>query len=101
MQLVCGQIGNAPRRFRMIEMARRLGNLSRFEVRAVIRLLWAKNVSTSEILSQIEELFGEEAMSRQHVVKWCHSFQSGRQDVENHNIARSGWQSSSRHELKK
>ncbi|GFY29521.1 hypothetical protein TNCV_2626911 [Trichonephila clavipes] len=38
-------------------------------MQAVIPFLWAKNVSAS-------------AMSRQHVAKLCHSFQSGRQDVE-------------------
>ncbi|GFU42344.1 hypothetical protein TNCV_4554961 [Trichonephila clavipes] len=41
----------------MIEMARRLGNRSRLEVRAVIQFLSAKNVSAS-------------AMSRQHVAKF-------------------------------
>ncbi|GFY14099.1 uncharacterized protein TNCV_3612881 [Trichonephila clavipes] len=51
-------------------MARLIGNWSRLEVRAVIRFLWANNISAS-------------AMSRQHVEKLCHSLQSGRQDVEN------------------
>ncbi|GFX45335.1 hypothetical protein TNCV_2096201 [Trichonephila clavipes] len=49
----------------MIEMARLLEKKSQKEVRAVILFLSAKNVSTS-------------AMSRQHVAKFCHSFQSGR-----------------------
>ncbi|GFS78070.1 hypothetical protein TNCV_4548601 [Trichonephila clavipes] len=30
-------------------MARRIGNWSRLEVRAVIRFLWAKNLSVSDI----------------------------------------------------
>ncbi|GFT70166.1 uncharacterized protein TNCV_3456311 [Trichonephila clavipes] len=34
-------------------------------------------------------------MSRQHVAKWCRSFQSGRQDVEIHNMAGSDQPSSS------
>ncbi|GFT71180.1 histone-lysine N-methyltransferase SETMAR [Trichonephila clavipes] len=38
-------------------------------------------------LGQIVEVYGEEAMIRQHAVKWCHFFQSGRQDVENCNMA--------------
>ncbi|GFW01984.1 histone-lysine N-methyltransferase SETMAR [Trichonephila clavipes] len=37
---------------------------------------------------QIVEAYGEEALSRQHVAKWCLSFQSGRQDVENRNMVR-------------
>ncbi|GFV32156.1 putative DD41D transposase [Trichonephila clavipes] len=52
-----------------IEMARRLGNRYRLEVRAVIRFLWAKNVSSSDIHSQIVEVYGEEVMRRQHVEK--------------------------------
>ncbi|GFV48098.1 histone-lysine N-methyltransferase SETMAR [Trichonephila clavipes] len=55
-------------------------------MRAVIRFLWTKNVSASDIHSQIVEVYGEEEMRRQHVAKLCHSFQSSRQDVENHNM---------------
>ncbi|GFV77059.1 hypothetical protein TNCV_691271 [Trichonephila clavipes] len=64
-----------PRRFRTIEMAILLGNRSRLEVRAMIRFLWTKNVSASDIHSQIEEVYGEEAMRKQHAAKWyntCH-----------------------------
>ncbi|GFV66555.1 uncharacterized protein TNCV_3894481 [Trichonephila clavipes] len=67
-------------------MARFLGNWSRLEVRAVIRFLWAKNVSAS-------------AMSRQHVAKFCHSFQSGRLDIESRNMTGSGRSSSSMTEI--
>ncbi|GFX35145.1 hypothetical protein TNCV_2330851 [Trichonephila clavipes] len=42
-------------------------NWSHLEVQAVIRFLGAKNVSASDILYQIVEVYGEEAMSRQHV----------------------------------
>ncbi|GFV59348.1 histone-lysine N-methyltransferase SETMAR [Trichonephila clavipes] len=70
-------------------MARRLRNWSRLEARAVIRSLWANNVSASAVHSQIMEVYGEEAMNRQHVAKWCRSFQSGTQDVENRNMAAS------------
>ncbi|GFV22291.1 hypothetical protein TNCV_3923511 [Trichonephila clavipes] len=48
---------------------------------------------------QIVKDCGEEAMSRQHVAKWCRSFQSGKQDVENCNTARSGRPSSSTTEI--
>ncbi|GBM72069.1 hypothetical protein AVEN_266491-1 [Araneus ventricosus] len=37
-------------------------------MRAVVRFLWANNVSASEIHNEILEVYGEEAMSRQHVV---------------------------------
>ncbi|GFY00558.1 histone-lysine N-methyltransferase SETMAR [Trichonephila clavipes] len=87
IQLVCSKV---IRRFRTIEMARRIGNWSCSEVRAVIRFLRAKNESASAIHSQIMEVYGEEVMSRQHAMKGCHSFQSGRQDVENRNVAGSG-----------
>ncbi|GFX12826.1 histone-lysine N-methyltransferase SETMAR [Trichonephila clavipes] len=79
-------------------MARHLGNWSRLEVRAVIRSLWEKNVSASDIYSQIMEVYGAEAISRQHEAKWCHYFESGRQDFENRNVAGSCRSSSSRYE---
>ncbi|GFU59326.1 hypothetical protein TNCV_4198451 [Trichonephila clavipes] len=59
IQLVFRLVMKVPRWFWMIEMAKLLG--FRLEVRAVIRFLWAKNMSAS-------------AMSRQHVEKLCHSF---------------------------
>ncbi|GFS76556.1 histone-lysine N-methyltransferase SETMAR [Trichonephila clavipes] len=67
-------------------MARLLANSSRLEVRAMIRFLWAKNASAS-------------AMSRHHVAKLRHSFQSGRQDVESCNMTGSGRPSSSTTEI--
>ncbi|GFW40856.1 uncharacterized protein TNCV_4369041 [Trichonephila clavipes] len=67
-------------------MARLLGKWFRLEVRAVIRFLWANNMSAS-------------AMSRQHVAKLCHSFQSGRQDVESRSMTGSSRQSSSTTEI--
>ncbi|GFV91069.1 uncharacterized protein TNCV_1249511 [Trichonephila clavipes] len=66
-------------------MARLLGNMSRLEVRALIRFLWAKIVSAC-------------AMSR-HVAKLCHSFQSGSQDVESRNMTGNGPPSSSTTEI--
>ncbi|GFV45881.1 HTH_48 domain-containing protein [Trichonephila clavipes] len=85
----------------MIERAKLLGNWSRLEERVMIQFLWAKNVSSFDIHSQIVKVYGEEAMNRQHVAKWCHSFQSSRQDDENRNMAGSSRPSSLRHELKK
>ncbi|GIX93649.1 histone-lysine N-methyltransferase SETMAR [Caerostris darwini] len=98
IQLFCLQVVKVPRRFRTIEMARRLENWSQLEVRVVIRFLWTRIVSASDIHSQIVEVYSEEAMSRQHVAKWCRSFQSGRQDVENRTMAVSGRASSSKTE---
>ncbi|GFW74254.1 hypothetical protein TNCV_2524581 [Trichonephila clavipes] len=70
-----------------------LGNGCRLKVRAMIRFLWARNITAS-------------AMSRQHVAKLCHCFQSGRQDDKSRNMTRSGRPSSSTtgittHELEK
>ncbi|GFW40799.1 hypothetical protein TNCV_4368471 [Trichonephila clavipes] len=52
------------RQFSTIEMARRLGNWPRLEMQTVIRILWAKNVSVSDIHSQIVEVYGEEEIIR-------------------------------------
>ncbi|GFS81889.1 histone-lysine N-methyltransferase SETMAR [Nephila pilipes] len=79
-------------------MARRLEKWSRIEVRAVIRFLWAKN-GASEIHRQIVEVYGDKAMSRQQVAKWCRSFQAGREHVENRNMEASGRPSSSRTDI--
>ncbi|GFT80569.1 uncharacterized protein TNCV_5122761 [Trichonephila clavipes] len=68
-------------------MARLLENWSRLEVRAVIQFLWAENVSAFYIHSQIGDVNDEEAMGRQHEVKFSCSFQSGRQDFESSNMA--------------
>ncbi|GFX71618.1 histone-lysine N-methyltransferase SETMAR [Trichonephila clavipes] len=68
-------------------MERLIGNWSRLEVRAVIRFLWAKNVSAS-------------VMSRKHVAELCHSFQSGRRDVKNRNMTGNGRPNSSMTEIK-
>ena len=57
----------------------------------MIHFLWAKNVFTFEIHSQIVEVYDEEAMSRQHITKWCHSFKVGKKVVENYNRGQSIW----------
>ncbi|GFS67978.1 histone-lysine N-methyltransferase SETMAR [Trichonephila clavipes] len=74
-----------------------LRKLVLFGKRAVIRFLWAKNVSACD--SQIVEVYGEEAIDRQHVAKWRRSFQSGRHDVENRNMTGSDQLSSSMTEI--
>ncbi|XP_035210368.1 protein Wnt-16-like [Stegodyphus dumicola] len=65
----------------------------------VIRFLWAKNVAASEIHRQIVEVYGDKAMSRQQVAKWCRSYQAGREHVENRNMEESGRPSSSRTDI--
>ncbi|XP_035212130.1 protein GVQW3-like [Stegodyphus dumicola] len=77
-------------------MARSLEKWSRVQVRALIRFLWAKNVAASEIHRQIIEVYGDKAMSRQQVAKWCRSYQAGREHVKNRNMEASGRPSSSR-----
>ena len=65
----------------------------------MIRFLWEKKFSASEIYSQILEVYGKEAMSKQHVEIWCRSFKADREDVENHNSAASGRLSSAMTEI--
>ncbi|GFV72119.1 hypothetical protein TNCV_2460521 [Trichonephila clavipes] len=66
-----------------------------------VRFSGAKNAFASDIYSQIVEVYGEEAMSRQHVAKLCHPFHSDIQEVENSNIAESGRPSCSTTEINK
>ncbi|GFU69317.1 histone-lysine N-methyltransferase SETMAR [Trichonephila clavipes] len=91
--------GNLQVETNVVKIARRLRDWSRSEARAVIRFLWVKNVSTSTIHSQIAEVYGEEAMLTQNFAKWCHSFQSGGQDVKNSIRVGSGRPSSSTTEI--
>ncbi|GBM02173.1 Mariner Mos1 transposase [Araneus ventricosus] len=58
------------------------------EVRSVIRLLNAKNVKPAEIHRQLEEIYGENAMTDGMVRKWVRQFNNGRTNV--HDEARSG-----------
>ncbi|GFW73244.1 histone-lysine N-methyltransferase SETMAR [Trichonephila clavipes] len=73
-----------------IKIISHLENWSCLELQAMIRFLWANNKFVSDIHRQIFEIYGEEALRRHHVVKWCRSFQSGRQDVDNRNMAGNG-----------
>ncbi|GFT76625.1 histone-lysine N-methyltransferase SETMAR [Nephila pilipes] len=80
-------------------MAGRLEKWSPIEVRDVIQFLWAKNMVASKIHRQIVEVYGDKAMSRQQVAKWCSSFQAGMEHVENRNMEASGRPSSSRTDI--
>ncbi|GFX60774.1 hypothetical protein TNCV_4977501 [Trichonephila clavipes] len=44
-------------------------------------------VSASDTTSKIGEIYGEYAMRRHHAAKWRLSFQSGKQNMENRNMA--------------
>lgn len=63
----------------MIKKAKHLEKWSRFAMQSVICFLWAK-MSTYEIHSQILEVYGTEAISRQHCEQ---NGITGRKDVEN------------------
>ncbi|GFV03590.1 hypothetical protein TNCV_3185131 [Trichonephila clavipes] len=72
-------------------ITRRLGKWSRTEVRTLARFLWAKNAFPSNILRQIVEVYGGEAMNIQQVAKWCRSsLEGGREQKENYNMEASG-----------
>ena len=51
------------------------------EIRSVIRLLNARNVSPSEIHHQICQVYGDNAMSDGMVRKWVRMFNEGRENV--------------------
>ncbi|KAF7282556.1 hypothetical protein GWI33_002383 [Rhynchophorus ferrugineus] len=60
----------------------------RCEIRSVIRFLNAKKRKPIEIHRQLEEVYGKDCISVQHVRKWCKEFSEGRIDV--HHEQRSG-----------
>ncbi|GBN03468.1 hypothetical protein AVEN_141155-1 [Araneus ventricosus] len=51
-------------------------------MRAVIRSSWARRCNCTEIYRQLHEVYGENAMSRQAVAKWCNMFENGRTDID-------------------
>ena len=44
------------------------------EVQSVIRFLWAKGTAPIEIHHKIQAVYGPNAMTAQHVQKWCREF---------------------------
>ena len=58
-------------------MATRLGEWYKEEVRAVIHFLHARHVSVAEIHSHLVDVYGEEVMRYQSVVKRCSDLKSG------------------------
>jgi len=63
-------------------MSRQLQIASKVEMRAVIRFLWAKRFNCTEIYGQFHEVYGENAMSRQAIAKWCNIFENGRTYID-------------------
>ncbi|GBM53512.1 hypothetical protein AVEN_261281-1 [Araneus ventricosus] len=63
-------------------MSRQLQVASKLEMRAVIRFPWPKMSNCTEIYRQLHEVYGENAMSRQAIAKWCNMFEKGRTDIE-------------------
>lgn len=64
-----------------MSMVRRTEVSSNIAVRSVVRFLWAKHYNRSEIHRQIVEVYGENAMSRPMIAKWCQMFEDGRTNV--------------------
>jgi len=58
------------------------------EIRSLIRFLNSRNVLPNEILHQICQVYGDNAMSAGMVRKWVRMFNEGRENV--HDEARSG-----------
>lgn len=58
------------------------------EIRAVIRYLVVKGKAPVEIYNEVKTVYGDEAMNRTSVYKWCREFKNGRTSV--HDDQRSG-----------
>ncbi|GBM02452.1 hypothetical protein AVEN_76501-1 [Araneus ventricosus] len=65
-----------------LNMFRQLQVASTLKMLAVIRFLWAKRCNCTEICRQLHEVYGENAMSRQVITKWCNMFEDGRTDID-------------------
>ncbi|GBN23254.1 hypothetical protein AVEN_259435-1 [Araneus ventricosus] len=63
-------------------MFRQLQVASKLKMRAVIRFLWEKRCNCTEIYRQLHEVYGEDAMSRQAIAKWCNMFENERTDID-------------------
>ncbi|GFO38330.1 histone-lysine N-methyltransferase SETMAR [Plakobranchus ocellatus] len=59
-----------------------LAVLSKLEIRAVVRFLFAKGRKCSVIYREIVENYGEHAMSMTQVCQWCSWFKDGRTSLQ-------------------
>ncbi|GBO44884.1 hypothetical protein AVEN_137695-1 [Araneus ventricosus] len=64
-------------------MSRQLQVGSKLQMRAVIHFLWAKRCNCTDIYRQLNEVYGENTMSRQAIAKWCNMFENGCTDTDN------------------
>jgi len=69
-------------------MFKKIENPAACEMRPVIRLLNAKNMTPTEIHRQLYDVYGEHAMSSSMVRRWVRLFNEGREIV--HDDPRSG-----------
>jgi len=56
-------------------------NPAKCETRAVIRFLLAEGKTPIEIFTRIKTVYGEGAMNRTNVFKWCREFNEGRTNI--------------------
>jgi hypothetical protein len=59
-----------------------IDNPSSCEIRAVIRVLCAKNVSAVEIHHELCAVYDQNVMSKGTVRQWCRMFKGGRTNVQ-------------------
>lgn len=69
-------------------MIKKIINPADCEIRSIIRFLDARNVKPAEIYRQIQDVYGENAISEGMVRKWVRMFNEGRTNV--HDESRSG-----------
>jgi hypothetical protein len=54
-----------------------------YEIRTVISLLYAKNMSAVEIHHELCAIYGQSVMSEGTVRQWCRMFKDGQTNVRN------------------
>ena len=64
-------------------MYRQLQLTTKLEMHAMIRFLQEKRCNCREIYRQLHKVYGENAMSRQAIAKWCDIFENGLTDIDN------------------
>ena len=64
-----------------INMARVPLIASRNEQRAVIRFLWAKELTPTEIVTEMKPIYGQKCLTRSRIHRWCETFSRGRKSV--------------------
>ncbi|KAG8233435.1 hypothetical protein J437_LFUL010546 [Ladona fulva] len=70
-------------------MARMLLSSTCEEQRSVVRYLWAKGHSPSEIHRDMRDVYGDDCLDHSNVSRWCAFFQEGRMNLSD--SPRSGW----------